>query len=78
MAALSPLAARTLLVLAVVAGLVAAVCIRSLVTRTGLVLRLALFILPLGLMRGPRHRGRCWPAVAGFCSPRDMEVLYEL
>jgi len=55
-------------VLAVVAGLVAAVCIRSLVTRTGLALRLALFLLPLGLMRG-----RCWP-----CSPRDMEVNCEL
>ena len=54
--------------LAVVAGLVAAVCIRSLVTRTGLVLRLVWFLLPLGLMRG-----RCWP-----CSPRDMEVLYEV
>ena len=67
MAALSLYSARTPLVLAVVAGLVAAVCIRPLVTRTGLVLRLVWFFLPLGLMRG-----RCWP-----CSPRDMEVLYE-
>ena len=78
MAALSLYSARTPLVLAVVAGLVAADFHRPLVTRTGLVLRLALFLLPLGFMRGPRHRGRCWPAVAGFCSPRDMEVNCEL